>query len=135
MPPDATVRLWVVDNVQGFAAQYTRARDLGLDVMAEEVLDISDDGRNDWVERETARGTPYVALNEEALGRSRLRVDARKWYLSKLAPKRYGEKQAVELTGADGGPVQISDVERAARLKSLLALAAKRKDEDASDLV
>lgn len=135
MPSDASVRRWVLADIEGFAAQYTRARDIGLDAMADEILDVADDGRNDWVERETARGSTYVALNEEALGRSRLRVDARKWYLSKLAPKRYGDTNKVELSGPDGGPVQFSDTERAARLAAIMALAAKRKAEDASDLV
>ena len=135
MPARSVVHGWVVDDVNGFAAQYARSRDLGLDEMADELMDVADDGRNDWIERESKRtGETYTMVNEEAIGRSRLRVDARKWYLSKMAPKRYGESSKVELTGANGGPVQFSDTERAAKLSAMLALAAQRREQDASDL-
>src|SRR3569623_2592571 len=41
MPPAPTVRLWALDDREGFAADYTRARDLGLDAMADELVDIA----------------------------------------------------------------------------------------------
>lgn len=105
MPPESTVRGWVIDDIEGFAAQYARARDIGLDAIADETFDIADDGRNDWIEREGKRGETYIALNEEAVARSRMRLDQRKWYLSKLAPKKYGEKIQQEMTGPDGAPL------------------------------
>jgi hypothetical protein len=43
----------------------------------------------------------------------RIWFDARRWYLSKLAPKRYGDKLTQELTGSDGtslGPTKIEIV-------------------------
>jgi hypothetical protein len=92
-PHESTVRLWVVDDVQGFYTQYVRARDIGLDAMADEMLDIADDGENDYVERERKDGSVFIALDREAVARSGLRVDTRKWYLSKLAPKRYDRPQ------------------------------------------
>lgn len=106
MPPESTVRLWVVDDREGFAAQYARARDVALDCMADEVLEISDDGTNDWM----ARNGEGYQLNGEHVQRSRLRVDSRKWYLSKLAPKRYGDKMALEHGGVDGQPLAIQIV-------------------------
>jgi hypothetical protein len=55
------------------------------------------------------------------------------------APEKYRENTRMELTGANGGPVQLSDADRAARLAGLLALAQQRKDaggpDDVSDLV
>lgn len=98
MPPESTVRMWVVDDVQGFAAQYTRARDVGLEVMAEDLIEISDDGRNDWIEKNDP-DNPGYDMNGEHIQRSRLRVDTRKWILSKLAPKRYGDRTKVEHSG------------------------------------
>lgn len=86
MPTEATVRMWAADDREGFYSQYTRARDIGLDCVAEEVFEIADDGSDHQ--------------------RDRLRFDARRWYLSKLAPKRYGDKITQEHTGADGGPIQ-----------------------------
>lgn len=44
-------------------------------------------------------------ISGEAINRARLRVDTRKWLLSKLRPTEYGEKQAIEHTGKDGGPI------------------------------
>jgi hypothetical protein len=39
-------------------------------------------------------------------GLGRLAYDARKWQASKLAPKVYGDKSEVAVTGASGGPVR-----------------------------
>lgn len=92
MPDHSTVLRWARDDYRGFFNQYARARDIGLDVIADEILDIADDADNDWQ-------------------RDRLRVDARKWYLSKLAPKRYGERVEVEHGGGMGVTI-IDDIPR-----------------------
>jgi len=85
-PHEATVRHWAVEDREGFFTQYTRARDIGLDCMADEVHEIADNVEGD-------------------VQRDRLRFDSRRWYLSKLAPKRYGDK--VALTGdADSDPIK-----------------------------
>lgn len=74
--------------------------------MADEILEISDDGSNDWMERLGKEGEPAGwQLNGEHVQRSRLRVDTRKWILSKLAPKRYGDK--LQHTGDGGGPIRV----------------------------
>lgn len=122
MPPESTVRGWVVDDLNGFAAQYSRSRDLGLDVIADEMLDIADDGTNDYVEREGKKGT-FIALDKEAVMRSRLRFEARQWYLSKMAPKRYAQRTMQEITGKDGAPLNptaVSDTQLAAALNALM---------------
>lgn len=129
VPPESTVRRWVVDDRNGFAAQYARARDIGLDAMADELMEVADDARNDYMEREDPNNHGY-ALNGEHVQRSRLRVDSRKWYLSKMAPKRYGERTQHELTGANGGPIEMDAGERSVRLSGLLSLAKARRDKD-----
>ena len=93
--PESTVRGWVADDREGFAAQYARARDFGLDTMVDELIEITDDGTNDF--RSDKDGN--VRFDHEHVQRSRLRVDARKWYLAKLAPKRYGDRQTIEHDG------------------------------------
>jgi hypothetical protein len=98
MPPESTVRGWVLDDVNGFSAQYARAREIGYQAMADELLEVADDGRNDWMEREGENNEGWQ-VNGEHLGRSRLRVDTRKWLLSKALPKVYGDKQTVEHQG------------------------------------
>lgn len=100
----STVRQWVYDDVEGFAAQYAHARDLGLEAMADEIFDIADDGSNDLMTI-TKGDFSYDIENKEVTNRSKLRVEARKWYLSKLAPKRYGDK--IEHTGPEGGAIVV----------------------------
>jgi hypothetical protein len=98
MPPRTTVHGWVVDNVDGIADRYARAKELGLEEMADETLDIADDGRRDY--SVDADGNDVV--DHDHIQRAKLRVDTRKWLLSKLMPKVYGDKVQQEITGKDG---------------------------------
>lgn len=91
----STVRNWVLDDVNGFAAQYARARDLQVEALADEIRQVADDGTNDWMT--VQRGGESVEVeNKEVVNRSRLRVDTLKWLMSKIAPKRYGDRTSVE---------------------------------------
>lgn len=99
MPDIATVIRWLADDEE-FRAQYARAREDQADAMAEELLEIADDGSNDWMEREGKDKSIGWVLNGEHVQRSRLRVDARKWLMSKTKPKKYGDKIDVEHAGA-----------------------------------
>lgn len=127
MPNRCTVQQWVTYDVEEFSGRYARAREIGLEHMADELVEISDDGRNDWMDKADP-DNPGYQFNGEHSQRSKLRVDTRKWLLSKLAPKKYGDKSSMELTGADGGPLRISDTERADKIAALLALAHSRRD-------
>jgi hypothetical protein len=97
----STVRQWVYDDVEGFAARYAHARDLGIEAMADEMFDIADDGTNDYMTI-TKGDYEYNVEDKEVTNRSKLRVDTRKWYLSKLAPKRYGDKVEVDAKVSGG---------------------------------
>lgn len=126
MPARSTVYDWIVDNVDGFADRYARARDLGLDEMADELLEIADDGRNDYIQTEDG-----LVFNKEHVLRSRLRVEARKWYLAKLAPKRYGDRIAHEHSGPDGDPIQLA-IEQETLRAFLEAVACRRQSQNDS---
>lgn len=106
-PDKATVCRWLAVH-PAFRDQYAQAREAQAEHMADEILDIADDGTNDWMERKD-EDDPDKTIgwreNGEAMQRSRLRVDTRKWLLSKLLPKKYGEKLTQELTGKDGAPL------------------------------
>jgi hypothetical protein len=95
MPNKATVLRWLADDKKSdFRDQYARAREMQAEAMAEEIIEIADDGRNDWMEVLGKDGdTVGWRVNGEAVQRSRLRVDARKWLMSKLLPKKYGESK------------------------------------------
>lgn len=95
LPAEATVRLWAEEDREGFAERYARARMIGYYAMADELLEIADDGTNDWMVR-NADHEETVTLNGEHVQRSRLRVDTRKWLLAKALPKVFGDKITTE---------------------------------------
>lgn len=80
-PNEATVRSWVLDNVEDFATQYTRARHLQAERWAEEIMEISDT---------PPPLTGDNKMDHAAIQYHRLRVDTRKWMLSKVLPKSGG---------------------------------------------
>lgn len=132
MPPHPTVLGWVLDDLQGFADQYARARAIGLDVVADDLLDIAD---TPVIGEETEDDGDKVKVKRgDMLGHRKLQVDTRKWYLSKLAPKKYGDKQAVELSGSLA-VTDMSDDEIRAELAALTAGGVLPSGDDVSDLV
>ena len=96
MPDKSTVLRWLRDDPV-FRTQYAEARARGMDEMADELLEIVDDSGLDVVGVNEKTGMPIV--DGEAIARARLRYDARRWLMSKLAPKKYGDKVEVEQTG------------------------------------
>ncbi|MGH8763593.1 MAG: hypothetical protein ACREUR_10255 [Nitrosospira sp.] len=89
---------WLASDAQ-WMQQYLRAKELCIDAYAEEIIEISDDGSRDTYTDEKGR----EVINREVIARSQLRIDARKWYASKLAPKKYGDKL---LNPQEGGEVK-----------------------------
>lgn len=104
MPSKSTVMRWLAVQPE-FRDQYACAREAQADYFAEEIIEISDDGTNDWMERRLTDGSTVEVENKEVLNRSRLRVDTRKWLMARMAPKKYGDKITQEVTGADGAPL------------------------------
>lgn len=105
MPHESTVRLWAMQDRDGFSTHYARAREIGYQMMADELLEIADDAKNDWMER-NSEGEPGYVLNGEHVQRSRLRLDTRKWMLSKVLPKVYGDKQTIDNTHDISDPMK-----------------------------
>jgi hypothetical protein len=91
MPAKITVNEWRYKHPD-FAAQYAQAKLVQADLLAEEMLDIADDGTNDWMESFGEEGDTNYKLNGEHVQRSRLRIDTRKFLAAKLLPKQYGDK-------------------------------------------
>ena len=110
MPTVRTVRRWLVEagaessNIPStFAEAYDRAKHDQFQVREDELIEIADDARNDWMDRETERGVLRV-VDHEHIQRSKLRIDARLWLLAKLQPQKYGDRLAHQMLGADGKP-------------------------------
>lgn len=85
MPPIKTIYRWLEANEE-FRHQYARARDKQADYFAEEIIEIADSA-----EAESA-----------AVSKAKLQIDARKWAASKIAPKKYGDKQEIDVKSSDG---------------------------------
>lgn len=90
IPEKITVNVWRYKYPE-FATQYAQAKLKQADLLAEEMLDIADDGTNDWMESFGENGEIGYKLNAEHVQRSRLRIDTRKFLASKLLPKQYGQ--------------------------------------------
>ncbi len=112
MPAESTVRKWVIEDPGGFGAQYARARDLGLDAVADEILDISDTTQTGVIITTKADGSTEEK-RADMIEHRRLRVDARKWYLSKLAPKKYGDKLDMNVAGTMAVTLRPDDADEA----------------------
>ena len=100
-PAMTTLFRWLREKEE-FRKQYARAKEESVDAMVEDIIDIADDGTNDYMTI-TKGDTEYNVEDREVTNRSRLRVDTRKWIVSKLKPKKYGDK--VDIT-SDGKAIK-----------------------------
>ena len=125
-PARSTVMYWLADPRRAdFVDKYVRARELQADLYAAEVVEIADTVRE--VVRKTVKEDGKVEkVHTDGVDRSRLMMDARKWYASKLAPKKYGDKLAVggdEDMPAIQVAAPMSDTEAAVQLAKILSAA------------
>lgn len=87
MPDESSVREWIEQENHPFTPHYAEARRIGWHTMADECLEIADDSSNDWIKTKNGK-----VFNSDHYQRARLRLDTRKWLLSKCLPKIYGDK-------------------------------------------
>lgn len=105
LPAMSTIFKWLRENKQ-FSEQYARAKEEAADAMSEDILEIADDASDDVSVIEDEDGNETEKTNHENIQRSKLRVDTRKWIMSKMKPKKYGDK--LDLTsGGDKLPAPI----------------------------
>jgi hypothetical protein len=88
MPSKQVVLKWLSEDEE-FATLYARSREAMTDEWFEEIRD--------------------VAFNDaEDANSRRVKMDALKWAVSKLAPRKYGDKVEQTHVGPDGGPILIA---------------------------
>lgn len=109
MPSSSTFFKWLEDD-EKFSKRYARACEIRAEVLLEEMIDIADNVVDDFVDikdftNEGSEITVGKKVNYENIQRSKLRVDTRKWIISKLNPKKYGDK--LDLT-SDGEKLNSS---------------------------
>lgn len=115
MPSESLVRKWVMQDEE-FSAQYARAREAGMEALGDEILQIADSQEGDVITTEDGR----EIVNHDAIQRAKLRVDTRKWLMSKIAPKKYGDRLDLNHSG---GIATLTDDALDARLTQLLGKA------------
>ncbi|MBC7383017.1 MAG: hypothetical protein H7296_08490 [Bacteroidia bacterium] len=93
VPCYATWLNWVNQDAE-LLGKYMSAREEREEKIFDEILSIADDTSRDTLKLEKGE-----APNAEWISRSRLKVDARKWYLGKLNSKRFGDKVDVTTAG------------------------------------
>ena len=94
MPSTSTFYEWL-DSYEAKAKQYARATEIRAEVIFDDILGIADQNEHDT----TVNADGVEIVNNDVIQRSRLRIDARKWVLSKLNPKKYGDKIQTEHSG------------------------------------
>lgn len=82
-----TVFTWKREKPE-FSEMYAKAKRDQIEVLVDEILDISDDASEDYYTN--SKGEEI--FDSEHVQRSRLKIDTRKWYAAKLAPRVYGDK-------------------------------------------
>lgn len=103
-PSWVTFNVWLSENEE-LSKQYARACEMRSDLIFDEMIEIADDGTNDFTKKMIG-DVEVEILNTEHLQRSRLRIDTRKWILSKMNPKKYGEK--LELDNKHSGEIKTT---------------------------
>jgi hypothetical protein len=111
MPTRNAFISWVMRD-KDLAAEYAQARAVGIDVLAEETLDLADDA------------------DPEEIAKAKIQIETRRWIAERSMPKVWGVRQGVDLTNSDGS-MAPDDTTRAARLAALMDTAKARKEASA----
>ena len=93
---ESTVRLWYMDDIQGFAARYTKARDLGYECMAESIANMSDKPLPTTTITKNGDGKITKTETYDNVARANLIRNNRIWYLAKMRPKKYGPRVGLD---------------------------------------
>lgn len=81
----------LLDGSEELRKRYARACESRADEIFEDILEIADESNADLTVFEGK-----LIVNGDAVQRSKLKIEARKWILSKMSPKKYGDKIEVD---------------------------------------
>jgi hypothetical protein len=98
MPDRTTFFKWIDDNKERIN-QYTRACEARADLIFDETFEIADNTIEGTV-IETDDSGRTKEKKGDMLGHRKLQIDTRRWALSKMQPKKYGDK--LDLSSDDG---------------------------------
>lgn len=123
-PSYGIVLRWLAEANE-FKAMYAHARRLKMQLYEEEILEIADNDNADvYIATNEKTGEQTAKIDGEAIQRSKLRVDTRRWIMSKLDPYQYGDQLDIT-SGGEKLPAPAAPVVDA-RMQSLIVLAQQR---------
>lgn len=103
MPAIRVVIRWLANpKLADFREMYYYARRVQAEMLIDEIITIADGTDKDWVPTYDRHGVQNgMRPDNDAIQRSRVRIDTRKWLAARLVPRIYGEHVQVDhgLTG------------------------------------
>lgn len=127
MPRRTTVFRWL-DADEQFRGQYARACEARESELFDQIIEIADTPQIGT--KSVSKASGIEITEADMIEHRRLQVEARKWALGKMAPKKYGDK--MQLTGDGGGPLETKSTLDVTGL-STAALAEIMKARDAAE--
>jgi hypothetical protein len=99
MPSLRSITRWLADpRLADFREMYYFARRVQAEIRIDEIFTIADDTSKDWKPKYDKDGEWIEDIpDNEAIQRSRVRIDVRKWYAARLVPRIYGERKEIDL--------------------------------------
>ena len=116
--PQGTFNGWLNED-RSLAEDYARAREELHEYIAAEIIAIAD---------APVPSNDKGGVDPGVIQKQRLQVDARKWLLSKLAPKKWGDK--IEVSGDSDNPLKIERIERVVIGEVIEQRAIEKKVDD-----
>lgn len=152
LPDFRTVMNWlhyakrVSPQIAEFRKMHKRARIAQMHAWSDEIIEIADDGTNDWYEEELESGRVVEKLNHEHIARSKLRIDTRLRLMGNIARNVFGtskeaivaERMEEEAAKSDAPTRELTErekLDRARRVAFIMGQAGvkvgAKKEEDA----
>ena len=118
----STAYRWMLAQ-PGFREELYRARQVRGDwAFGEQILDIADNAADDWSYNEK---TGKLLMNKELVLRSKIRIEARQFHMSRLHPQQWGDRQQVDIK--DDWSL-LTEEERRRKAEELIAMIQEIKN-------
>jgi hypothetical protein len=101
-----------------FGTLYAQACEKRVEAMENDLLEIADDTDRDYREGKNGQEIP----NKEVVLRSKVRIEARQWLMSRRDPKQWGDKSSVDVSA---NIMLLSPEERVQKALQLFDLTEK----------
>ncbi len=107
----STWQRWLAERKE-LQEQYAHAKEAQADGIFGEIIEIADTVLEGVKTKTTGEGedAKIETTTGDMVERAKLKVDARKWVVARLAPKKYGDFARNEISGPDGGPVELKTI-------------------------